>query len=128
MRYSKQRESVLKVVNNSYDHPNAETIYKRVKEIIPNISLGTVYRNLNSLVLDNQIRIIKGLDNKDRYDKTLHDHGHTLCTKCNTITDLTEDEIISLKNKLKKEGFQIQNYNIIINGLCHKCHTKERGI
>ncbi len=127
MRYSKQREEILKVVQNSYDHPSAETIYNRVRKTIKNISLGTVYRNLSALVESESIRIVKGLDKVDRYDLTLHDHGHILCSQCQKISDLSEKEISILKDKLNKEGFKITNYNILINGICHECQSKERG-
>ena len=58
MKYSKQREEILKVVLNSSDHPNVNTIYERVRMVIPNISLGTVYRNLNTLYENKLIRKI----------------------------------------------------------------------
>ena len=59
MRYSKQREAILRVVNASNVHPTAEMVYREVKKEIPNISLGTVYRNLNALADASQIKRIR---------------------------------------------------------------------
>ena len=53
MRNTKQKEIILNIVNNSSNHLNANSIYLKAKEVMPNISLGTVYRNLNNLVLEN---------------------------------------------------------------------------
>ena len=55
MRNTKQKDLILKIINNSCSHPNTNEIYELAREEIPNISLGTVYRNLNRLVDLNQI-------------------------------------------------------------------------
>ena len=69
MRNTKQRDLILQIINNSYNHPCAYDIYLDCKKEIPNISLGTVYRNLNTLLESNSIQKIKSTDNIDRYDK-----------------------------------------------------------
>jgi len=58
VRYSRQREAVLEAVRSASDHPTAEAIYQEVRKTIPNISLGTVYRNLNFLTSEGKIREI----------------------------------------------------------------------
>ena len=55
MRYSKQKDEVLKVVLDACNHPDAKEVYNLVKKKIPNISLGTVYRNLNALCTEGKI-------------------------------------------------------------------------
>ena len=69
MKYSKQREQILNIINNSYDHPTAYMVYEEVRKDIPNISLGTVYRNLNSLCINKQIRRLAIPNDNDRFDK-----------------------------------------------------------
>lgn len=56
MKYSRQRESILNSLNEKLDHPTAEMVYNCVKKEQPNISLGTVYRNLNQLVEQGVLR------------------------------------------------------------------------
>lgn len=124
MKYSKQREEILSIVKDSKQHPTAEMIYLEARKRIPNISLGTVYRNLKFLVDQNMVKQIKGLDEKDRYDKTVYDHGHMLCGICQTVYDIKHDSIIKVKEDIYNDmGFTINDYNISVGGVCHKCQT-----
>lgn len=126
MRYSKQRQEVLNVVMASNDHPDAKMVYERVKEVIPKISLGTVYRNLNDLVNLNEIKRISIKDGNDRFDKTICNHNHVYCIICRKVMDVNytisnED----LKKIEKQTGFKITNSNFNIKGICNNCR-KER--
>ena len=92
MRNTKQKEIILSIVNNSSNHFNANGIYLKVKEVIPNISLGTAYRNLNNLVLENKIIRLKMSDGIDRFDKNII-HAHVVCMICDKIDDVMYDYI-----------------------------------
>ncbi len=122
MRYSKQKDEVLKIVLESCNHPDAKEIYNLVKKKIPNISLGTVYRNLNALTLEGKIRRLSALDGNDRFDKTLHDHNHVICLKCGKVCDVN---LLLDESKMKKveneTGFKITSCNFNINGICEEC-------
>jgi Fe2+ or Zn2+ uptake regulation protein len=121
MRNTIQRELILDIINNSYSHPNAYDIYIECRKKIPNISLGTVYRNLNTLVETNKIQKIKSTDNIDRYDKILN-HSHFICIKCNKILDINEkvdyNEYVG-NNK-------VLNCKLILEGLCEDCRKEEK--
>lgn len=127
MRYSKQREVILDVVLNSCDHPDVKKIYKTSKKKIPNISLGTVYRNLNSLVDSGLIIRIPMKDKNDRFDKATQNHNHVYCERCGKLTDinllLSQEELTKLENET---GFKITNCNFNIKGICASC-AKERN-
>lgn len=127
MRYSKQSEEVLNTVLNSNNHPNAKEIYELVKLKIPNVSLGTVYRNLNTLAKEGLIRKIELDDGNDRFDKTLCQHNHLKCTTCGKVIDiapkLDQKEIKEIESKT---GFKITDSSFNINGICEKC-KKERN-
>ena len=120
MRNTRQRELILEIINNSCNHPNAYDIYVECKKEIPNISLGTVYRNLNTLVDTNCIQKIKSTNNIDRYDKMIN-HGHFICTICNKIIDINDkfnyNEYIG-DNK-------VLNCKITYEGICKNCLEKE---
>lgn len=122
MRYSKQKEEVLKIVLESCNHPDTKDIYKIVKKRIPNISLGTVYRNLNNLSKEGIIKKISLENGNDRYDKTLMNHNHVTCIKCGKICDvsvsLKTSEIVKIENET---GFKITDSNFNINGICKDC-------
>ena len=127
MKYSKQREEILKVVLNSSDHPNVNTIYERVRLVIPNISLGTVYRNLNTLYKNKLIRKINNPNGGDHYDKTLVDHAHIYCVNCNNMYDLG-NYIMNEVNKLVETNNEckILRSEIIFTGLCKKCNKGDK--
>ena len=128
MKYSKQRDIILKEVNKSYNHPTAIMIYDKVKEEIPNISLGTVYRNLNLLSEKENIKKICMPTGCDRFDKTICDHSHFYCINCNKVCDIDHkiiDEMIeTIKDKIE---FEITNYNILFEGKCTHCKEKKEG-
>jgi len=84
IKHSNQRDAIISCLLDRKDHPTAETIYREVKEIIPNISLGTVYRNLNQLATMNQILIVKKPYGPDRYDPNPNQHPHFFCTNCSS--------------------------------------------
>lgn len=120
MRTTKQKKIVLDVVNNSFIHPTAYQIYELCKKSIPDISLGTVYRNLNSLVDEFQIKRLKMPDNVDRYDKILK-HSHFICVNCMGIIDINE-HILNDVNSIN--GNKVIDCEVIIKGICKKCLQK----
>ena len=87
MRYSKQRELVLHTVEQLCDHPTAEEIFDKAAPECPGLSLGTVYRNLNSLVEAGMVRRVSIPGRADRFDHTLCWHSHLYCTACGGVVD-----------------------------------------
>ena len=76
MRNSRQRDTILKIVRESDDHPTADMVYTRARMHIDNISLGTVYRNLNLLSEQGLIKKFKIIGDNERFDKTVIMHSH----------------------------------------------------
>lgn len=122
MRNTKQRELVYNIVLNNDKHYSADEIYNECKKIQSNISLATVYRNLNQLVDMKKIRRIKMQDNIDRYDKNII-HSHAICSKCGIIIDSFKDYIEKLP--IISE-FEITDYDLIFNGICNKCKKEDK--
>lgn len=116
MRNTKQRNLIFEIIDNSYNHLNAYQVYEIAKKYIPNISLGTVYRNLSCLVHDNRIREIE-VDGTLRFDRNDR-HAHFICDECNSIIDvynsiLGDDKYI--------DGNLVSDYEIKLRGICKKC-------
>lgn len=127
MRYSKQREAILDIVMTSCNHPAARMIYDIVRKQIPNVSLGTVYRNLNTLVDMGLIIRIPMKDGNDRFDKTIIKHNHICCEICNKVIDINTNISSSEFHKIENEtGFKITDCNFNIKGICNNC-IKERN-
>ena len=126
MKKSYQRDIILKVVQDSCDHPTAETIYNRVRDIIPNVSLGTVYRNLNALAANDYIKRIGVSNDQDRFDKTIKTHQHIRCISCNEVEDIFEDEIDKICDKIElRTSYKIISKDLVFEGICHNCLQKE---
>ena len=122
MRYSHQRETIKKVVYSTDSHPTAEWVFRKTKNAIPKISLGTVYRNLKLLAEMGQISVINN-DNIARYDWNTNSHNHLKCKQCDSLIDiqLVNDGLIS---KIKKQfKFDVDDVEITIIGTCSK-HIK----
>lgn len=121
MNYSYQREKILDYVSSSCDHPTAEMVYEKVRKDIPNISLGTVYRNLNTLSKIGKIKRIPVPNSGDRFDKTLTNHSHIYCIRCHKVDDIVKrvDQDI--------EGFHTLSYHLIFEGICDDCYKLERN-
>ncbi len=121
MRYSKQREIILNTVLNNCNHPDAYTIYELVKKELPNISLGTVYRNLNDLSEAGLINKIVIPNGNDRFDKTLYKHSHFICESCGEVSDLLELDTKNINEQLKKLNISVNNIDLNVSGICHNC-------
>lgn len=94
MRYSKQREQILMALKRSCDHPTADMLYARLRDENPNISLATVYRNLNMMADAGEIRRILFDDAKARYDANPAPHEHMQCLHCRKVFDCSPEFII----------------------------------
>ena len=122
LKYSKQRESIKSFLATRTDHPTADTIYMNLRKELPNISLGTVYRNLNLLVSTGDIIKISCADNIDRFDANTAPHYHCMCTACGNVHDLPMEVMSDLNTQAETYFEGIVNYHhIMFYGTCKKC-------
>lgn len=128
-RNSRQRTLVYEAVRASRSHPNAEEIYHDVQKQLPDISLGTVYRNLNLLEEMGQlVRIHTGVG-PDRFDATLELHPHLVCSSCGGVFDLDcciGQEMDLLKQAFERSGAQIDRVQARAFGICEQCREQKR--
>lgn len=129
MKYSKQRQLILDIINKSELHPTAEMIYEEARIIIPNISLGTIYRNLESLEKNDLIKHIIMSNNSDRYDKNVKDHYHFYCEECHKIYDIFSASLININELLSNEtGHKINSNTLVFSGICKYCQRKGKQL
>ena len=119
---SKQSEAILEVLRNTKEHPSADTIYSEVRKTIPNISLGTVYRNLSKLTDD---KIIQRLDvglSTERFDGNVAPHYHVICACCGKVMDIESDPPEYL-NEWASDRFdgEIFGHSLVFFGKCPNC-------
>lgn len=122
IKYSKQREVIKTNLANRYDHPTAETVYLDVKNEFPNISLGTVYRNLSLLTELGEIQKISTCMGPDRFDGNPAPHYHFLCRKCGCVMDIDLENQDYLDN-VASEVFpgSIEGHSVQFYGICPEC-------
>lgn len=126
MRYSKQRENIKKGLTAYCIHPSAEELYMHLKPSNPNLSLATVYRNLNQLADMGEVKKIEGLSGQVHYDHNICEHFHIICVKCGKIMDLPKEAATNLSKVLESQKeFDVLGYDIIVKGLCSDCRVEE---
>lgn len=122
LKKSKQRDAIMAFLESSKDHPSADVIYTHMREIMPNISLGTVYRNLNLLCELGQIIKLPCNDKIDRYDAQISPHNHFICESCGRVIDLEMDSIDFIKDIASENfGGQIRRQTVFFYGTCEQC-------
>ena len=127
MRYSKQRELVMQKVELLCDHPTAEEIFGEAAKDCPGLSLGTVYRNLNSLVEAGRVRRVSIPGRADRFDHTLAWHSHLYCNGCGCVVDADVDEKQLLK-LVRRQKYQVEDCAMVLFGLCEACAAKQKEV
>ena len=121
MNYSRQREAIVNVLKNTTSHPSAAWIYDRVRIQIPNISLGTVYRNLAALEKEGIIVKVPVGDNREHFDGDTTPHSHFYCKSCETISDVPFDPSDVLKKAEESQGYEVHTVTYTLTGICKEC-------
>lgn len=129
LKYSRQRESIKELLNSSCEHPTADTVYMSVKQEFPNISLGTVYRNLNLLADLGEAIKITTPNGGVHFDGRTAPHYHFCCTSCGDVIDLDLEHLDCI-NEAANRNFDgvITNHSMMFYGTCQECLKKNKNI
>ena len=123
-RKSKQKEAILEVVKGTTSHPTANWVYDQVRREIPNISLGTVYRNLKLLKEEGQILDIALDGTLNRFDGNTQYHHHFICEQCGRVFDVISEEPMEramVDRAAQRTGFKVTQHRCEFRGLCKDC-------
>jgi len=124
-RETKQREAILRVLRNTKAHPTADRIYEEVKKEIPNISKGTVYRNLQVLQEDGAVTELNLNGTLSRFEAKQASHYHFRCEQCGRVFDVDELMNNELDERVaKKTGFKVSHHQLEFRGLCKDCQQQ----
>lgn len=123
MRQSKKRDAMLSLLQSVTDHPSADRIYQQLKPRYPDLSLGTVYRNLGLLCGQGLVKRVGTVNGQERYDGQTSPHSHFICNRCGAILDLPQRSPGQdwLETASVQYGFQAESCEFIVRGLCHEC-------
>jgi Fe2+ or Zn2+ uptake regulation protein len=120
-RNTKQLQVIWEAVKDDTSHPTADQVYDKVRRRLPNVSLGTVYRNLQKLVADEKLQVLM-LGRAQHFDPLVGRHQHFICEKCSRVFDVlvdTKDEIMPAK--LPHAGFKVTSHQLAFYGACKNC-------
>lgn len=132
IRKTKQREVILSVLRSTDTHPTADWIYQEVRKILPSISLGTVYRNLRTLVESGVAMELSFGSTYSRFDGNPENHYHFVCEQCGRIYDVEMPVDSHLEEKVAEvTGHEVNQHRLEFYGVCKACKkelsTNEAG-
>ena len=123
IRYSKKREAILAAIRGTDCHPSAEWVYHQLKPTHPDLSLGTVYRNLIFFQEHGDIQSVGVVQGQERFDGVVTPHSHFVCDCCGSVLDLPDicpdgdlDQTVS-----RQYGLAVQRHELTFHGQCRSC-------
>jgi len=122
-RYSKKREAILTALRQTHSHPTAEWLYQTLKPEHPDLSLGTVYRNLTLFREQGLVRSVGVVDGHERFDADTENHSHFVCSCCHAIIDIPAVSPGSqIQSQVSQQyGFTVDHHDLTVYGRCAEC-------
>ncbi len=125
LRMTPQRRVILDELLHTKRHPTADELYSAVRQRIPNISLGTVYRNLEVLSSQGAVRKIEVGGTQRRFDADVSCHHHIRCTECGRVDDVHTDLSDEIERKCARAtGYEVRWHHVEFTGVCPECRKK----
>lgn len=115
-----QREVIYKVLAGTDSHPTAEEIFDQARQLVPTLSLGTVYKNLSLLQDLGLVRDVPSGKGSVRFDANMHAHHHFLCASCHSMEDLSTQDAPSPSHP-GLQGHLVQGMELTWHGICRHC-------
>jgi Fur family peroxide stress response transcriptional regulator len=130
-KHSDKRDAILQAIVSTTEHPSAQWIYDRLKPRIPNLSLGTVYRNINFFRHEGLVMSVGVVNGEERFDGIVEPHPHLVCGRCGKVIDLPPPEAHKAQAlsviSSPEAGFTVDYRRTVFHGICDDCRKKEQG-
>ena len=122
-RRSVKRDAMLDLLRSTDCHPSADWVFQQLRPVYPDLSLGTVYRNLNQLCEHGLIKRVGTVNGQERYDGDVSPHAHFVCTCCGSVIDLPPSPPTQgyVEECSKQFRFEAESYEVHVKGLCQAC-------
>ncbi len=122
IKLTHQRIEVFAEVARTEEHPDAETVFERVRKRIPTISLDTVYRTLSTLAKLNIISKVYILCDRARFDANTRPHHHFVCAECGLVRDFSfpEADNLPIPREVQSWG-EVRSLHVELRAICFKC-------
>lgn len=126
IRRTKQREVILRVLRGTRSHPTADWVYQEVRRELPNISLGTVYRNLKILTASGEAMELSYGSSYSRFDAFAHNHYHFVCERCGRVDDVPMPVQAEMDRAVEQlMGVKVNRHRLEFYGLCEACQAQD---
>ena len=127
-KHSRKRDAILDCISRTKCHPSAEWVYQQLKPEIPDLSLGTVYRNIAMFKEEGTIQSIGVVNGLERYDYNTAPHTHFICTNCASVLDLEGIELPApvVQQAEAAVGGDIATYHLQFSGTCADCKKQQQ--
>ena len=124
--FSRKRQAILEALRNTKIHPTAEWVHQTLKNDYPDLSLGTVYRNLSQFKEEGLILSMGVINGQERFDANVSPHSHFICNCCGAVIDIEEtfENAEAAKQVNNKYGFAVEEQKIIFYGVCNQCKVR----
>ena len=120
--HSKKREAILAKICSTTCHPTAEWVYQELKAEIPDLSLGTVYRNIGLFRETGEIVSVGTVAGQERFDGNTAPHGHFVCRTCRAVIDFDNPaEYSKAASHLADMGHRADRVELTVYGVCSLC-------
>ena len=129
LKVTHQRIEIYRELAMATDHPSAETLYKRLNDRLPTLSLDTVYRTLSTFEELGLIKKVQTVESQTRFEAQMVRHHHLICDRCNKIIDFQWQrfDTIPVPEEVGQLG-RISSKNVILKGVCNECLQKEETV
>lgn len=125
LNFSSRRVAIYNTIRDSKRHPSAKMVYDRLKGDYPNLSLGTVYRNISLFKEKGLVTAAANVNGEERLDADTSPHVHFICKCCGEVIDVGDDEATVENAGLERKGFVIDSCSISLYGTCNKCRIPD---
>ncbi|MGQ9825300.1 MAG: Fur family transcriptional regulator [Desulfotomaculales bacterium] len=125
-RMTRQKRLVLEILRNTDTHPTADWVYEQARKVIPDISLGTIYRNLGYLKSTGEIMELNYGSTFSRYDGNPLNHYHFVCQKCGRVFDLDLPLLAGLEEEVsRRTKMAVTSHRLEFYGYCDVCREEK---
>ena len=125
-KHFRKRDAILSYLRSTKAHPSAEIIFTQLKPQIPDLSMGTVYRNLNLFKAQGLATSVATVDGVERFDGNTDPHVHFICHDCGTVFDLDGMHLPTALSETACQscGAEVTGCQLSFTGRCRSCLGK----
>ena len=122
-KHFRKRDAILSCLRQTTEHPSADWVYAKLKPEIPDLALGTVYRNLTLFKEQGLIASLGTVGGVERFDGNVTPHVHFICTACHRVMDLSQIQVPEELNASasRASGGQVESCQLTFRGRCAGC-------